>query len=417
MSLLAIEALLQQKIGLDPQIMGSRKIARAVETRCKILAQFNLETYLEQLQRSAQELAELIELIVVPETWFFRDRQPFQFLINQARSQGFSKRSRLRLLSAPCASGEEPYSIAIALLEAGLSPDQFRIDAIDISRSAIAKAQSACYRQNSFRGAEFISKTPYFQETAAGYTVLPWVQNTVKFRQANILEAFPTLQSQYDVIFCRNLLIYLPGETCDRLLNLLTSLLLPQGLLFVGASETARVASFTASASDSVPLISVRQPFTFAYQKNSSKVSVQAPNQPLPKPSFKSISTPAHPAKLANLPVTFNPPISQSTLTLAHIQQLADQGEIQTALEHCQHYLEGDRTSAPAYTLLGTLYQAQTDNSLAEKCFQKALYLDPNFDEALIHLALLKEYRGDFTGAKILKQRLQKLQQLPQIHS
>lgn len=407
MSLLAIESLLQKKIGLDPQVMGSRKIARAVENRCKSLGLLKVESYLEQLQNSAEELAELIELIVVPETWFFRDRQPFQFLINHTRSQWLSKRSRLRLLSVPCASGEEPYSIAMSLLEAGLSPDRFKIDAIDISRRAIAKAQRAFYRKNAFRGEDFISKTRYFQETEEGYTVLPFVQNTIKFRQENILEAFPTVQTQYDVIFCRNLLIYLPGEICDRILNLLTQLLLPQGLLFVGSSETAKVASFVPSSESLAPLISVHQSFTFAYQKQP-KLPVQSSLKP---PSHST----AQPVKFpiptqAKSTVTLIAELPKQALNLTQIQRLADQGETTIAIEQCQQYLECDRTSAPAYTLLGTLYQAQTDNSLAEKCFQKALYLDPNFDQALIHLALLKEHRGDFTGANILKQRLQKLQ-------
>lgn len=106
------------------------------------------------------------------------------------------------------------------------------------------------------------------------------------------------------------------------------------------------------------------------------------------------------------------PDAAASKLSLEMARKLADAGQVEVAINHCEQYLNRDRTSAEAYALLGTLYQAKTENVRAERYFQKALYLNPNCYEALIHLALLKEHRGDLVGASLLQQRIQKRQQI-----
>ena len=128
----------------------------------------DLQTYLRRLQTSLAELEELIELVVVPETWFFSDRKPFTFLEHYVKSEWLPNRNNgiLRLLSIPCSTGEEPYSLAMLLLNAGLTPDKFRIDAVDISKKALLKATNAVYNQNSFRGEDLPQRERYFQQTA-----------------------------------------------------------------------------------------------------------------------------------------------------------------------------------------------------------------------------------------------------------
>lgn len=407
MSLAAIESLLNQKIGLDSTTIGSLTIKRAVEHRCSACGLSDINTYFQVLQSSPQEFAELVEKIVVPETYFFRDSKSFDFLINFVRSEWApsSSNSVLRLLSVPCSTGEEPYSMAIALIEAGLPTNRFRIDAVDISKCALDKAKRGIYGKNSFRGKEFIDKSRYFQQTQEGYEVNPSVRNTVTFRQNNILNASAFNQARYDIIFCRNLLIYLVPSACTEVFNILNKLLLPQGLLFVGAAETGKVPSnyFT----------SIRQSFTFAYRKvenvklqspNSNKLSTKESNIKLDI----TIPKPVEISSLNNKPDTTA--ANDSNLNLKEARQLADEGQVETAINYCQQYINHEQTNADAYALLGTLHQAKTQNTQAEKYFQKALYLNPNCYEALINLALLKEHRGDVVGASILQQRIQKLQ-------
>ena len=122
-----IARLLSQTIGLDPDIASPNQIARSVETRrvkCKLPDQ---SSYWARLQTSATELEELIEILIVPETWFFRDGKPFDYLKTYVTSEWRPSPNRniLQVLSVPSSTGEEPYSIAIALLEAGLHPKQF----------------------------------------------------------------------------------------------------------------------------------------------------------------------------------------------------------------------------------------------------------------------------------------------------
>jgi chemotaxis protein methyltransferase WspC len=194
-------------------------------------------------------------------------------------------------------------------------------------------------------------------------------------------------------------------------------LLRPGGLLFVGASETAKIVvdQYT----------STRKPFTFAYRKSEP---------PLPKLEPLSIiqyqsATPQNPVKQSlgvknysaidtqqikesNISASSNRSSSQSTpsVDLQTVKKLADEGRSPEAITLCKSYLIHHPTSAAAYLILGALYQADQQNHQAEQCFQRAIYLEPTSYQALVHLALLKEHQGDTVGAKIIQQRIQRLQ-------
>lgn len=448
-----IEALLGNKIGLDASTIGSSKIAKAVEMRRVACSLPDLPSYLQRLQTSPQELEELIENVIVPETWFFRDRKPFDFLGRYVISEWLPSHSNsiLRLLSLPCCTGEEPYSIAIALIEAGLNPVKFSIDAIDISHQTLNKAQKAIYGKNSFRGQELSEKQHYFQQLEEGYQVSDLVRKRVNFRHGNLLELFLDDNTQYDIIFCRNLLIYFDDSARSRAISILERLLRPNGLLFVGSAETGIIATQN--------LVSVRQPFTFAYRKvedmgkqenrsslNSPLVSNAAttpgntktkpeatktnpkrknstpsPTAPSPSehsPSKESKSEPSRkpmtnfPTKTTSITSKGRGETSKSLSNLQTARDLADRGNLEEAATLCKTYLEQNYTSIEAYLLLGEVYQGVGKEEEAEQCFRKVIYLDPNHYDALMHLALLKEHQGDMGSATLLRQRIQRLQQI-----
>ena len=152
MSLAAIENLLKETMGMDAASVSPSVIRRAVEERQAAQRLPDPAAYLALLQQSDTELQELIEAVVVPETWFFRDREAFAALARlalewrQQHAQGV-----MRLLSLPCSTGEEPYSMAMALLDAGIPAERFAVDAVDISQQALRKARQAEYGRNSFR--------------------------------------------------------------------------------------------------------------------------------------------------------------------------------------------------------------------------------------------------------------------------
>ncbi|MEG8305802.1 CheR family methyltransferase, partial [Bacillus mojavensis] len=122
-------AFLKERIGLDVASVGEAIIERAVRQRCQSSQSPSAEAYWQHLQTSHDEQQALIEAVIVPETWFFRYPESFATLarLAQARLAEINQMRALRILSLPCSTGEEPYSIAMALLDAGLAPHQFKV--------------------------------------------------------------------------------------------------------------------------------------------------------------------------------------------------------------------------------------------------------------------------------------------------
>ncbi|KGF73596.1 chemotaxis protein CheR [Neosynechococcus sphagnicola sy1] len=418
MVITAIATLLSQKIGFDSSSITLKRIARAIATRQAISGLSDPQTYLMRVQASCVELDALIEELVVPETWFFRDSKPFEYLQHYVADSA----RRWQILSVPCSTGEEPYSIAIAFLEAGVPPERFAIDAIDISYESIAKAQRGIYTKNSFRGKAWIDPRRYFQPTSEGFELSAFIRQRVHFQQGNVMTVLTRLTKQYDIIFCRNLLIYLHPEACSQVLQAIDQRLLSGGLLFLGASETGQLAT-------SPHYTSIRRPFTFGFRKVAVDLLPTSPSQKsLKKRTQPRLSVPKSPQsapnlreqspkverQLAPLPLQSQAPTQlqsdQDLYDLDTARTLANAGQLTTAATLCQTYLSQHRTSAAAYLLLGQIYQATKEDTQAEKCFQKALYLEPNSHEALVHLVLLKQHQGDLISAQILQQRIQRLQ-------
>ena len=424
-----IENLLRKKIGFDANIIGSRKIVKAVETRCAICGVSNVNDYLQILHTSNQEFDELVELLVVPETWFFRDTQPYHALTNYIRSQWLHKpqNSKLRLLSVPCSTGEEPYSLAMTLLDLGLQPTQFHIDAVDISKTSLAKAKKGIYSRNSFRGQKLEFQTRYFNPIDKEHQICDQVKNTVNFSQGNLLDSQFLLNRQpYNIIFCRNVLIYFDSLSRKITLKSLNRLLKPEGIIFVGASETGELAN--------VGLEIIRLNGVFVGQKKVANTGINLSHSSVDDHQIKenkkdltqkNTSLEINPIILTNTRISNNQnpenqdksqqlpkPTARLDEQLDTIRNLADEGNLTEAVSKCQGYLYENSTNAEAYVLLGQVYQAQRLELEAEKCFQKAIYLDPKNSEALLHLTLIREEKGDIATANILRQRWKRLQQL-----
>jgi chemotaxis protein methyltransferase WspC len=395
----AIEALLRQKIGLDANSIGSRTIARAVEKRQIACGLTDRAAYLRQLQTVANELEELIETVVVPETWFFRDTEPFVYLAQYVTSEWLKANfSILRVLSVPCSTGEEPYSIAMTLLDSGLNPTQFCVDAVDISKRALLKAKQGIYSKRSFRGDRSGVNGRYFEQVADSYQIKPFVRDTVKFIQGNLLNPGFLAGGKYQVIFCRNLLIYLDGAARNQGMQALDRALAPGGLFFVGAAEGTQIpANYTP----------IRHPFAFAHRKGdraSAPVTALRVSNILPQVT-RTITTPNSPPQ--------SPQIVGGSSQLEIAKQLADKGQLIEAAKLGESYLSANRTDAEGYILLGEIYQGLDKFEQAEQFFSKAIYLNPQAIAALIGLALLLEQRGDRLKAQNLRQRVQRLLKTP----
>ena len=237
-----IEIFLKQSIGLDATTIGLSSIERAVRRRVQACSLGDWKEYLGRIRASDDELQALIEAVVVPETWFFRDKTAFTAMVSVARAAGQPGGSvgKLRLLSAPCSSGEEPFSMVMALLDAGFGLDHVEVDAWDISSQALAKARCAVYGKNSFRGQDVAFRRRHFEPIDGKHRVNERIRQVVTFRQLNLLsweKHLPPACAGYDFVFCRNLLIYLDPTAQGRVLELVQRVLKPAGLLFVAPAE------------------------------------------------------------------------------------------------------------------------------------------------------------------------------------
>jgi chemotaxis protein methyltransferase WspC len=403
------ESLLKQLMGLDAASIGSQAVERAVQTRMSVCASNNLSGYWELVRASATEQQELVEAVVVPETWFFRDREAFAALARIVHNEWLPTHPQktLRLLSLPCSSGEEPYSMAMALLDAGVPADRYRVDAFDISGRVLRHAQRAIYGKNSFRGAELGFRERHFEATSHGYQLRESVRQQVQFHQANMFGSdLPAGTQIYDAIFCRNLLIYFDRATQDRAVMVLQRLLGQEGVLFVGPSETGLLLSHD--------FVSARVPLAFAFRK-LGKTPPAAMVAPTRKLALRRAAPTVLPADIGKAGAARRPdkPVAQVVKPDRSIEaacSLADQGHMAEAARVCQEHLLEHGPSAQAYHLMGLIRSAAGNLSEADQYYRKALYLDPNHYDTLLHLALLLEKRGAAAGAQVLRDRLSRLE-------
>ena len=237
----AIEARLRREIGLDAASVGTSLIERTIRLRMKGLGVETPEAYLALLLTSRSEWEELIEAVVVSETWFFRDAAAFTEGVRwvQSESAGHSGAGPVRVLCVPCASGEEPYSLAMALLDAGVPPERFALHAVDLSARALARAGAGTYGKNSFRGPSLEFRNRHFSPSRAGFKLHDRVRKLVTFQPGNLLaDDFRPGAAPYDLIFCRNLLIYFDDVSRRQAAEMFYEALSPGGFICLGHSES-----------------------------------------------------------------------------------------------------------------------------------------------------------------------------------
>ncbi len=400
-----IATLLKEKTGLDAASVGAACVERAVRERLAARSLGDLEAYWEQLCASERELQELIEAIVIPETWFFRDSEAFAALVRVVREEWFATHAAgtLRVLSLPCSTGEEPFSIAMALLDGGLPTSRFHIDAIDISTRAIAWAERGTYGKNSFRAKDLGFRDRYFEPVERGHRLSDVVRRQVTFRQGNLLSAggLPGAHD-YDVIFCRNVLIYFDRITQCRAIEVLGRMLQSSGLLFVGPSETGLLLD-QGFVPAGIPLaFAFRQAGSSARQprlRRRPAAAVVAAKPVPPKPRRPPIAEPQ--AK----PLPADKASGATEHWIEQARHLANQGKLVEALTCCERNLHSQPASAEGFHLIGLLHDAAGRVREAAEHYRKALYLDPRHPEALVHLAVALQKEGDARGAQRLFER------------
>ncbi len=293
-----------------------------------------------------------------------------------------------RILSVPCSSGEEPYSIAMALTEEGIPSTHYLIEGVDISYHLIQKALQGVYGKNAFRAIEDRYFSKYFSKKGEHYLIKHEVKSQVLFKKGNVFdkELFAT-KGAYDAIFCRNLLIYLEPLSQKKLLGILARLLKPEGRLFVAPSEleTARMYGFKA--------VGTPQSCALRFESGQSDGYWIGKKQQSKEQAFP-FGVPSKAPKAA-----------AADGLIKSATEYADSGQFDAARQLCNEHLAFHHNDPAAYYLLGVIAHATGEMSKAESYFQKTVYLSPTHHEALVYLSLLMEKRGDHDKSRLYRER------------
>ncbi len=239
-----LRKLLKERSGLDlsadkQYLVESRLIPLARRTGLAGLAEL-----VQKMKTGAEALtSDVVEAMTTNETFFYRDKIPFDHLRDTILPQlipARTNRRSLRIWSAASSTGQEPYSIAMCLKEFGpvLSGWRIEIVATDLSQEVLEKSRAGVYSQFEVqRGLPIQMLVKYFKQTGELWQVNADIRAMIQHRQLNLLHDF-SLLGVFDVIFCRNVLIYFDQETKVNIFNRLARVTEPDGFLVLGAAET-----------------------------------------------------------------------------------------------------------------------------------------------------------------------------------
>jgi chemotaxis protein methyltransferase CheR len=350
-------------------------------------------------------LGALAAELTVGETYFFRHAHHFDFLrqVLPALGPKGSREHPLRLWSAGCSSGEEAYSMAITALQA-LGPaarETVVVLATDINPAALDLARAATYREWSFRGVPGAVRERWFEPAGAGLRVGPEPRAMVRVAPHNLLDEAAPPEEGVDVVFCRNVLIYLDAAAIKRVTRGLVRALAPGGLIVPGPSDALL---------QSPLLVTRATEGIISYRRRDASVPVPAPAPAVPAPARLRVApvdavavavmpevAPRLAPRGATEPVAVEGPVEAP---IEAARRLADHGETGAALEVldalvAEHPLRGD-----AFALRAVIHQALGDYPRAAGDAERAILLERSFAFAHLLAATSRARLGDRPEAR-----------------
>ncbi len=227
----------------DTRYLVEKRLARRIQE-----AEIgSFASYLYQLRNGANaedEFSKIVDILTTNETYFFRESSQLSALVEEVVPEILARQNSsgrpVAIWSAGCSSGEEPYSIVMSGIEAGLKPGRdFRVYASDISRAVLSKARRGIYREASFRETDATIRQRYFAQKEGLTRISDSVKRHVDFVHMNLLdESKVGLLGRMDVILCRNVIIYFDLETKKRVIKTFYDKLNPGSYLLLGHSES-----------------------------------------------------------------------------------------------------------------------------------------------------------------------------------
>lgn len=463
-SLLAIAELITHYAGLQ---LGERDLPllhRVVQQRLSALRLSCLNQYRSLLAITAPnqgDWPQLLAQITVGESYFFRDQKQLTLLRQRLLPDCLQHQSdhakHLRIWSAGCAAGEEPYSLAMVLWDLGLVGNGWTVEVVgtDISQEALAKARNGVYTDWAFRQTPVEVRSRYFlAERPNRWRVRPEIQALVTFAEFNLaqddLQLMPWAEAGFDIILCRNVFIYFTQAAIARSLNTFVQGLRPGAYLMTGHAELQGINTQPLRTLCFPESVIYQQPRQQAKQQAKQQVKQQAKQQARVKSAVETAIAASHriarppssawpaspPASLSPIaggsgqpqqatatlpeprqniaalvdsaapsPMAVSAPTSdrssqmpyQATLAAAH--QLANQGQYEAARRMCEQAAAAWPLEPDAYSLLAMIAETTGDLEGAKVFLKRVIYLDPQAIAAYWELAALYEQTGDATRA------------------
>jgi chemotaxis protein methyltransferase CheR len=401
-----------------------------------------------------EQIEVLASHLTIGETYFFREPQTLSALAKNVLPELIASRRgrqrRLRLWSAACCTGEEPYSLAILLHQ--ILPDlrdwHVTITATDINLRFLQKAAAGIYGEWSFRSTSAEIRERYFKPVGkARYEIAPEIKSLVRFGQLNLVEdVYPSLETStnaMDVVFCRNVLMYFTADQVRRVIDKLRNSLVEGAYLVVSPAEASKslfprfiVANFPGAiffrkhdARDDAAPPGTRLHDTFStparteWQASPERFAGESASPRTPEPSqpVLAISTAESlydEGRYAEV-VSYLRNLSGSTQFGAEafslmVRALANEGRLTDALAWCDRWVAADKIHATSHYLRAVILTEQGDAAEARAALQRAIFLDPDF--VLAHFALGNIARGAGRAAEARKHytnTLELLQRFP----
>jgi chemotaxis protein methyltransferase WspC len=366
---------LQAAIGIDPCGLDAKRLQWIITSRCRHLGLPDASAYLARLEESPAELDALIDEVVVRETRFFRDPTVFDH-IRQAIAQIAATHSgALHILSAPCGTGEEAYSLAAILHLSGVQPARFSIDAFDISPLALEIARRGVYPEKALNDIPAELQHVSAQRQGNHWAIHETLKERVHFGRLNLAQPGALGNAtHYHVILCRNLFIYLAPTARAALAQSLSAALHPGGRLFLGTADRVK---------ELHPLFAPLRPaasFAFAHRRPDVPAEVH------PQATLAAHKAPPRPR---DTHVNILPPAQLASVRAPGMQATDEEA----AAELFERALE---------------YRRRGELTKAERRCRQALYLTPDLLPALELLQILWSEHPNLRLRRALRDRVQR---------
>ncbi|MBF0191210.1 MAG: tetratricopeptide repeat protein [Magnetococcales bacterium] len=418
MSLFDLEpfkALIRNRCGLNFEARNEETLQRALHERIRHLA-IRPGDYLPLLLANTREFQELVNRLTINETYFFREPEQIRLLVNSLAARKLvarDGRSLVRVLSAGCSSGEEPYSLVMALMERyGESVGRlFQFIGCDIDSVVLAKARRGCYTEFSFRSMDESMRNRHFhRDPGGGHCLDNSVREQVVFHQYNLLADSPPLVLRHiDILFFRNVSIYFDVPTRRIILERLASLLQDDGILIVGVSETMAndlgvlrlmeeeghyyfVKGAPAESTSPFPLLTPTAPLSLIDDCKPAATPLPAPlSEGIPLPLSSACSAACANPMITPAPASSAPPLCLPDLTAA--RRLLEEKRHDEALTLLDTVLTADPTHLEARLLKAHLLVLRKEFHAAETMAKRVLAEDSRSIDALMLLGLSAKWR------------------------